>query len=134
MGTQSTWECFLNHRIVKMSSHNLLQLHLLLLLQAIVGVPFAVVGIFTSKPASGLYWFCLLIFMLDSIILVNSFLNILMYLCGRKSEYEDIENGSNATSNDESSQTLLKNKKRKMKKKKNVTVQYFSFPDIEPEV
>merc|ERR1712179_239656 len=137
MGTQSTWECFLNHRIVKMSSHHLLQLHLLLLLQAAVGVPFAGDGIFTSKPASGFYWFCLLVFMLNSIILINSFLTILMYLCGRKSGYEDIENGSNAgNNNNESSLELSKKKnrkmeKKKMKKRKNETVEYFSFPNIE---
>ena len=59
-----------------------------------------------------------------------------MYLCGRKSGYEDIENGSDAGYNDESSLELLKKKnrkmeKRKMKKRKNETVEYFSFPNIE---
>ena len=130
----SIGHCSPNHSIERMFNQQL-RLHLLLLLQAAVGVPFAGVGVFTSVPASAFYWFCLLVLLLNSIIISNSFLTVLSFVCGRKSEYEDIKIGAvDAKYEVESPLKLLKKKKRKMKKMNPETEEYFSFPKIEPGI
>merc|ERR1712025_274089 len=108
---------------INMINNQLLHLYVLLLLQAAVGVPFAGVGIYTCETATALYWFCFFVFMFDGVIIINSLLNIISYLCGRKSEYEDIENGANAANNYnlDTAPNSFKKERRKWKKMKTAS-------------
>jgi len=100
-----------------------LNTHLLLLLQASVGVPLAAIGIYSSEQATVFNWFCIIILFLDYVIVVYSFLHIMKLFCGKKSEYEDIEQGNNSSDevmieSVDLTRKLLKLKKDKKKLRK----------------
>merc|ERR1712156_1413922 len=71
--------------------------HLLLLLQASVGVPLATIWILTSESVTVFNCFCIVVFFLDIIVIMH----IIDIVYGKKSEYEDIEKGNHNESNKE---------------------------------
>merc|ERR1711870_122841 len=92
--------------------------HLLLLLQASVGVPLATIWILTSESVTVFNCFCIVVFFLDIIIIMHSFLHIVNIIYGKKSEYEDIEKGNHYESNKENYEITRKLLKLKKEKKK----------------
>ena len=104
--------------IIPLPKHSpTLYTHLLLLVQASIGAPLATIGIYTSESVTTFNWFCIVVFIFDIVTIMYSFLHIIDFIFGKKSEYEDIEKGGHDESNYESFEITRKLQKMKKENK-----------------